>query len=210
MNTGRRPLVIGIAGGIASGKSALADAFERHGCVVSRSDEQTHALLGLEEVKAKLVEWFGVGILDEAGKISRKALGGIVFADENARRRLEGLLHPMLHEQRRDLIRRAGEQGARAVVIDAPLLFEAGVDAECDVILFVETPFKKRLERVIEGRGWDEAELRRRENAQMGLDVKRARADNVVENVSDLRRLDRYVESLLGDLLNDSSQDDRL
>lgn len=210
MSAHHSPLVIGIAGGIASGKSALADAFERLGCVVSRSDRQTHELLGREDIKRTLAEWFGGEVLGNDGEISRKALGGIVFADERARRKLEGLLHPILHEQRRELIRRARAEGLAAVVIDAPLLFEAGVDAECDVIIFVETPIEKRLQRVVEGRGWDEAELARRENAQIGLDVKRARADYVVENASDLSRLDRYVESLLRELLHDSSKDDRL
>ncbi len=210
MSTQQRPIVIGIAGGIASGKSALADAFERQGCVVSRSDRQTHELLVRDDIKRTLAEWFGSEILDEQGGISRKALGGIVFADDQARRQLEGLLHPILHEQRHELIRGARARGIAAVVIDAPLLFEAGVDAECDVIIFVDTPLEKRLQRVVEGRGWDQAELARRENAQIGLDVKRARADYVVENASDLSRLDRYVESLLRELLHDSSKDDRL
>ncbi len=211
MTTDRtRPLVIGLVGGIASGKSAVADAFERRGCVVSRSDREAHALLERAEVRAQLVAWFGEQVLDSEGRIDRRAVGAIVFNDGAARKRLEGLIHPLLHAQRRALIAQAAVDGAPAVIVDAPLLFEAGVDAECDAVIFVDCAREIRLQRVMSGRGWDEAELDRRENAQLGLDVKRARADYVVENEGGLDRLDCRVGSLLRELLSGTNPDDRL
>ncbi|MCB1282577.1 MAG: dephospho-CoA kinase [Salinibacterium sp.] len=205
----RGPMVIGLVGGIASGKSAVADAFERRGAWVSRSDRQAHELLAKPDISRTLAGWFGLGVLGPDGLIDRKALGAIVFADETARRRLEGLIHPLLHQARADLLERARREGVELVVVDAPLLFEAGVDEECDAVVFVDTPFAERLRRVVHTRGWDEAELIRRENAQLGLDAKRSKADYVVENDGDLDRLDRHVGSLLKELLTGPHQDDR-
>ncbi len=200
-----RPLVLGLVGGIASGKSAVADAFERRGCVVSRSDSEVHALLERPEIVEKIRVRFGSDVMREDGAIDRRALGTIVFADAEARRWLEGLLHPLLHASRQALLERAHAEGARVFVIDAPLLFEAGVDAECDAVVFVACDRAERLRRVETSRGWDEAELARRENAQMGLDVKRQKADYVVENDGGLDLLDRQVAILLQRLLAEPS-----
>ena len=188
--------VIGLVGGIGSGKSAAADAFEKLGCVVSDSDKAVREVLTRPEVAERLVEWWGRGILDSENRVDRKKVADIVFRDDFERRRLEGLVHPLVRESRETLIARARERGAKGVIIDAPLLFEAGVDAECDAVVFVETPKDLRLARV-RGRGWDEAELDRRENAQMGLEEKRRRSDYVVVNHGTLDELESRVAKVL-------------
>lgn len=197
-----RPVVIGLTGGIASGKSAVADELERLGCVVSRSDQRAHAMLQRDDVKATLVGWFGPGVVDEHGALSRKALADLVFSDPEARSRLEGLIHPLLHAERGELLAQAAREGVKAIVIDAPLLIEAGVDRECDVVVFVDAPRQQRLERARESRGWDEAEMARREKAQLGLDAKRARADYVVVNDADRETLAGRVGHLLLEILS--------
>ena len=188
--------VIGLVGGIGSGKSAAARAFEKLGCVVSDSDKAVRAVLARPEVAEELVSWWGRGILDSENRVDRKKVADVVFKDDYQRRRLEALVHPLVRESRVELIGRARRQGAKGVIVDAPLLFEAGVDAECDAVVFVETPRSLRLERVA-GRGWDGEELDRREKAQMPLDEKRRRSDHVLVNHGALEELESRVANLL-------------
>lgn len=188
--------VIGITGGIGSGKSTVARLLGAFGCVVADSDGAGRAALEDPEIKRTLIAWWGQAILDDSGAVDRRAVGRIVFADESERKRLEGLTHPWIEARRREQFEAAGEE-AIAFVIDAPLLLEAGLDAECDVILFVEAPFEQRLERVQANRGWDASELARREESQLPLDAKRQRADDVLLNDGDLKSLRRQVGRFL-------------
>lgn len=189
--------VIGLVGGVGSGKSAVARAFETHGCVVSDSDAAVKEVLKRQEVVNTLVGWWGRSILDEEGRVDRKKVADVVFKDSYERRRLEALVHPLVRESRGVLIERARAAGAKGVVIDAPLLFEAGVDAECDAVVFVEATRAVRLGRVREHRGWDEAELDRREKAQMALEEKRRRSDHVITNNGTLAELESRAARLL-------------
>lgn len=188
--------VIGLVGGVGSGKSAVAAAFERLGCVVSDSDRAVREVLARPEIVETLTGWWGSGILDGEGRVDRKKVADRVFADPFERRRLEALIHPLVRESREALIERARASGAKGVIVDAPLLFEAGVDAECDAVVFVEATRAVRLGRV-RGRGWDEAELDRREKAQMPLDEKRRRSDHVLVNNGTLAELESRVAKLL-------------
>lgn len=200
MDEGHRvtaPTVIGLAGGIGSGKSAVAAILREQGCVVSDSDHAARTVLEEEDVRDTIREWWGPEMLGEGGKIDRTALGRLVFSDVTALRRLEGLLHPRI-----EAIRRAEFAAAldpRAFVIDAPLLFETGLNEACDQIVFVEAPFAARLERVA-GRGWGESELSRREALQWPLDQKRDRADHVLANDGSHALLSDRTRNLL-DLL---------
>lgn len=197
---GRRVPVIGLAGGIGSGKSAVARAFAALGCLVTDSDAQTRAALERDEVRRELVSWWGEGVLDGSGAIDRSRVAHIVFADAGQRARLEALLHPFARRARDEVIARAERENAPAVVIDAPLLFEAGLDAECDRVIFVETPRGTRLARVREARGWDPAEVDRREKAQLPLEEKRRRSDDILVNAGREEDLIPRVEALLSEI----------
>lgn len=188
--------VIGIAGGIGAGKSEVARALGELGCVVIDSDREAKAALERPEVKAKLAEWWGPGVLRGDGTVDRGAVANVVFKDAAERERLEGLIHPLVRARREVLKRRAAEAGAPAVVVDAPLLYEAGVDRECDVVVFVDAPRALRLERVRAGRGWSEAELDRRERMQWPVEEKRRRADYVVVNDAGPGELMRRVREV--------------
>ncbi len=190
--------VIGLVGGIGSGKSAVAAAFAKLGCLVSDSDKAVREVLLQPEVVDTLVGWWGEGILDAEKKVDRKKVADLVFREPFERRRLEALVHPRVRESRGALIERARLAGAAGVIVDAPLLYEAGVDAECDAVVFVEATRAVRLGRVREHRGWDEAELDRREAAQMPLDEKRRRSDHVVVNNGTLEELESRVSKVLG------------
>lgn len=199
--------VIGLVGGIGSGKSTVALAFEELGCVVSDSDKSGAEALRRPEIIKELVGWWGDEILNDSGQVDRKKVAGIVFRDPEQRTRLEGLVHPLIHAERHELIEKSrSNDDIRAVIVDAPLLFEAGVDSECDAVVFVQTPKRIRAQRVQETRGWDESELDRREKAQLGLEQKRERADYIVANggsVDELmpqvvRTLESIEESMMG------------
>lgn len=190
-------LILGLAGGVGSGKSAVAAILGELGFVVSDSDAGARAVLERADVIEELMRAFGDGVLDANGKPDRKAIADAVFGDDAKRKTLEAIVHPRLHEERAGLISAARSKNAAGVVIDAPLLFEAGVDAECDAVIFVDTPREVRLRRVIEGRGWSEAELDRREAAQMPLSEKRERSHAVVSNDGDLAALRAQVMSAL-------------
>ncbi len=195
------PVVIGVAGGIGSGKSAVAECFARLGCAVIDSDKEARALLLRDDVKAELVSWWGSDILDAHGEVDRSAVAKIVFADPRERRRLEGLTHPLLRTNRERVKAAAVSAGAPAVILDAPLLFEAGLGEECDAVVFVDAPREIRLNRVREHRGWDEEELARREKSQLPLEEKRSRSDYVVRNDRDEASLHERVSRILDEIL---------
>jgi dephospho-CoA kinase len=191
----KRPLVIGIVGGIASGKSTVAQAFADLGCVVGDSDLHAREALAQPDVRKQLIEWWGDDILNTQGDPDRTKIAAIVFRDPAQRARLEALIHPLVHARRARQI--AESTDAPAFIIDAPLLLEAGVDKECDAVVFVETPRDVRLKRAKENRGWDEQEFTRREKAQLDLKAKRARADHIIPNTDDRATLARRCKDLL-------------
>jgi len=197
----KKMAVIGLVGGIGSGKSTVAQAFADLGCAVSDSDKSGAEVLKRPDVVRELLLWWGDEILDESGAVDRKKVAGIVFMDREQRDRLEKLVHPLIHADRHALIESSRlDGGFRAVIVDAPLLYEAGVDSECDAVVFVQTPKRIRAQRVQESRGWDESELDRREKAQMGLEHKRDRADHIVTNGGSLDELLPQVAQILKDI----------
>src|SRR5262249_18926182 len=160
------------------GKSTVARILADLGCVVVNSDEAGRAALRDPKIKQSLTEWWGAGILDQAGEIDRSKVAHIVFNDPAQRRRLEQLTHPWIEHRRREQFS-AASPGTPALVIDAPLLFEAGLDRLCDAVIFVDAPRESRMTRVEAARGWKASELAKREDSQMPLDQKRLRADYV-------------------------------
>jgi dephospho-CoA kinase len=175
----RRPLVIGLVGGIGSGKSFVASCFAQLGCAISDSDAEVRELLAQPDIAAQLAQWWGSGVVLPTGGANRKAIADIVFTDPAQRLRLEQFIHPKLKARREALIASARAAGKPAVVIDAPLLLEAGLAPECDALVFVDATLEQRQARVAR-RGWTEQELLRREAAQMPLEEKRSRCGYIV------------------------------
>jgi dephospho-CoA kinase len=183
--------VIGLIGGIGGGKSRVAALLAEHGAFVIDADAVGHALLEQRPVRDLVVARFGPSILDRSDpvgdgdgiRIDRRALGAIVFARPEALRQLEAILHPRMRRTFARAIARETRRGrARAVVLDAAVLLEAGWDTLCDRVVFVDAPREQRLARLADARGWDAATLEAREAAQWPLERKRARADAVVVN----------------------------
>jgi dephospho-CoA kinase len=196
------PAIIGVVGGIGSGKSAVARVFESLGAAVIDSDRLNHEQLAAPDVVAQLRAWWGSRVCDKAGGIDRKAVAGIVFDDPAALAALQDLVYPRIARRRDELIARyRADPAVRAIVLDTPKLFEAGLERICDAVVFVDAPRARRLERVYRSRGWTEAELDRRENLLDPLDKKQARADYTVVNDSDIDELRPSIERILSTII---------
>jgi dephospho-CoA kinase len=196
--------VIGLVGGIGAGKSEATRALAKRGCVIFDADAEAQTLLDRDDVRKQLVEWWGDGLLDANGKVDRAALAKIVFTDGPQRVRLEGLIHPLVREVMEEVLEKARQTGASGVVIDAPLLYEAGLDGVCDEIVFLDVPMEERIRRVRETRNWDEGELERREAVQMPVDEKRRAATKVIVNIDGREELAQRVTEVLAELRGES------
>ena len=194
--------IIGIVGGIGSGKSFVADLFGELGCLVIKSDEQVYQVYRLPEVKQTLRDWWGVEVFDTAGEVSRPAVAKRVFNDSQQRQRLERLVHPIVTRLRDELmLKHAQDAQVKAYVWDTPLLYEVGMERECEAVVFVDAPHELRLERLCRQRGWDAGELDRREKSQIALDKKRELAQYRVVNTADAVSTRRQVEAVLSRIL---------
>lgn len=202
MTQGNRKPIIGLAGGIGAGKSTVARAMVDMGGWVIDADATARQALTREDVRERIVSWWGSALLDAQGRVDRRALAERVFADEGERRRLEGLLHPIIAEERERLIAEAeADPQTRFIVLDAPLLFEVGLNKRCDHVVFVDADRRQRLQRVARERGWGADELERREKNQMPLDIKRQLADNVIVNDASEAACVEQVRDLLARIL---------
>lgn len=193
--SGRR-IVIGLVGQVCAGKSAVSDAFLRRGAAVYQADRIVHDLYGRDEVKADVRQEFGPEVFAADGSIDRRKLGKVVFADPDRLRVLtERIVFPRTGEVLKPRIDafRSGRTAEKALVLDAPTLFEAGRSGWCDRLLFVSAPRECREAWAREQRGWSPEELTRREAHMMDEQDKRARCDEEIENSGSLEDLDRRV-----------------
>ena len=175
--------IIGLCGGIGSGKSAVARALAEHGALVIDSDRLSHEVLAEEAVLDEVVSWWGGQVRQADGSPDRGAIAKIVFADRPARKRLESLLYPLIGDRRKAMILRGlNDPAVTAIVLDSPLLLESNLDRLCDTVVFVDAPQEHRYQRVEENRGWSPEEMQRREQAQWSIDKKRSHAEFVVRN----------------------------
>ena len=178
-----KPKIIGITGGISSGKSTVARMLASLGAELIDADEMCHRLILIKEVKDKIIERFGNTIQDIYGKIDRSRLAKIVFQDKNCLDDLCNILHPIVIEQIRSRVAEIENRGRRrAIVIDAALLEESDLSLMCDFIIFVNTGRDHRVNRGKISRHWQDGELERRERFQMTLEDKRKKADYVIDN----------------------------
>jgi dephospho-CoA kinase len=173
-------LRIGLTGGIGSGKSTVSRLLAERGAVIVDADRIAREVVAAGTPGlAAVVEAFGPHVLTPAGELDRPALAAVVFADEQARRRLDAIVHPLVRQQAVD-VERAAPDGA-VVVHDVPLLVETGQAATYDLVLVVEADEETRVARLVE-RGLSEHDARARIAAQATDDQRRAVADVVLDN----------------------------
>jgi dephospho-CoA kinase len=194
-------LVVGVLGGIASGKSAVARALAQPDGIVIAADELAHAALDSPAVLAKVRERFGAASISPDGRADRAALARAVFDPVHGpalRSELESWTHPLVRDRIIALSSEARASGVPRVVLDVPLLLENdaqhGLARLCDVLVFVDAPLVERERRAQRERGWPRGEVQRREAAQLPLAEKKKRAHHVIENDRGLAELAHAVD----------------
>ncbi|MHC4512559.1 MAG: dephospho-CoA kinase [Planctomycetota bacterium] len=192
------PVVIGLLGGVAAGKSTVAAMFKEAGLLVLDADQKAHAVVRIAAVKDRLVQRFGPDLFGPDGELRRKRLADLVFGDEKARRDLEAITHPAIRAELEKELDEARAQGL-SVVLDVPLLLEGGLIDRCDHAVFVAAGEDTRLARAL-ARGWDRQELSRREASQATLEQKQARCGLRVDNDGDLVKTRQQVNQVLRQL----------
>lgn len=191
-------LIIGLTGGIASGKSAVAQELSALGAVVLDADKAAHEVINFPEVKQALIERWGDGILLPDGKVNRQAVAERVFSTQKPtlveREFLEKILHTRIKDEFEYHLTRLKIAKTPVAVIDAPLLLEAGWDQGCEIVLFVDSSLEDRQQRAENLRNWTAQDFATREAAQMPIEEKRRRATHVIANDGTLDELRERVE----------------
>jgi dephospho-CoA kinase len=189
--------VVGLIGGIGSGKSRVAEAFVRRGARVVSGDEAGHEALRRPEVTAWAAGRWGRAVLDEQGNVLRPKVAEIVFWDAEELKALEGVVFPLIRARlRQQLDEGARDPAVGLLVLDAAVLLEAGWNELCDRIVYVHAPRDVRLQRLARQRGWTEKEVAARERAQLPLAEKASRADDAVDNSGSPEQTEQQVDAL--------------
>ncbi len=180
--------VVGIVGGIGSGKSTVARGVcEQYPAAYIDADAAGHQVLTEKPIQEALRRHFGDEIFDETGSVDRGRLGRRVFGTTQesnaAKQELEKIVHPRIGEILAEQIRAArSNPDNRAVMLDAAVMLESGWKDFCRAIVFVDVPLEMRRNRVMQNRGWTAEELTAREASQMPLDEKRRLSDHIIDN----------------------------
>ncbi|HQU41730.1 MAG: dephospho-CoA kinase [Planctomycetia bacterium 21-64-5] len=202
--------IIGLLGGIASGKSLVAEQLCQLGAGLLDGDRAGHEVLRLTDVRELVRERWGDGVFGSDREVDRKALGRIVFGPSPEGRReleyLEAITHPRITERLRQQAADLAAEGMAVAVLDAPVMLKAGWDKFCNHIVFVEAPQEMRHARAL-ARGWRQEDIAARESAQEPLSIKRARADRVIDNSGSREQTRAQVERLWRELVEPSTPD---
>jgi dephospho-CoA kinase len=188
--------LIGLTGGVGSGKTTVAGILRDLGAEVVDADEAAHAAYspgtpGFDAVARE----FGPEFVRD-GRIDRERLGRLVFEDADARRRLNAIVHPMVRDWMAERTAEAVGRGAEVVVHDVPLLYENGLDGLFSSIVLVYAPEEVQVERLVKGRGFTEERARAVIAAQMPIEEKRRRAHHVIDNSGTPEQTRRQVEEM--------------
>ncbi|MCA9246750.1 MAG: dephospho-CoA kinase [Planctomycetales bacterium] len=189
-------LILGVVGGVASGKSLVSELFVQLGAERLDGDAAGHAALRDDTIKQQILQRFGTDVFDSHHEIDRRALAKIVFAPTPAGREaladLERITHPRIGQLLDAQIAAARSAGRPAAVLDAAVMDKAGWDRRCDRIVFVDAPREQRLARALL-RGWSEEEFAQREASQSSVSEKQARADYTIDNSNSIESTRRQT-----------------
>ncbi|MFY0542947.1 dephospho-CoA kinase [Brevibacillus sp. H7] len=200
-------MILGLTGGIATGKSTVSAMLRERGIPVIDAD-----LIAREVVEPgkpayeAIVKHFGRDILLPNGEINRKQLGDIVFSDEAERQKLNAIVHPEVRRVMREEAEQLERKGADIVFMDIPLLFESKLQHMVDKIVVVYAPASMQLTRMMERDELDEEQAHKRLRAQMPIEQKKEQADYVIDNTGTREETERQVEQLLTELKSEQTQ----
>jgi len=179
----QRIKVIGITGGIASGKSTIAEMLESLGADLIDADKICHELINTKEIALEITKRWGSHLQGNHGKIKRDALAEIVFSDEKEISALNNIIHPKAIKQiRSEIAKFHSDASTEAIVLDAALLVESNLVDICDIVLFVDSDEDRCKERVQSSRKWPLDEIEKREKFQGLLQQKREISDVIINN----------------------------
>lgn len=199
---GKKP-IIGILGGICSGKSTVAGEFAKLGCKVIDADKIAHELLDRKDIMERVVGLFGETILNSEEKIDSRKLAGIVFSDSDKLSSLNKIIHPFVLERAEELIEKYyGQSQVKAIVLDMPLLAEVGWDKRCDKLIFVDCKRELRIKRAKKKGVFDENQLKIREKFQISLDNKVSITDNTIDNNSGFSALAKQIANIFSCIID--------
>lgn len=192
-------ILVGLTGGIATGKSTVARMFKQCGAVVIDADQLAHDVVKPgKPAWREILKTFGKAVLNPDRTLNRQALGAIVFGNRTRLRRLERIIHPRVAREQARLTRQAARKNPKAVVVyDVPLLFEAGVDRRVDKIVVVTADRETQIARLKKRNGLSRTAALRRINSQMPLAEKIARADFVIKGPLTPTARKQQVRSIL-------------
>lgn len=195
-------LIIGLTGGMGSGKSEAARHLKTLGAVHVDADAISRSLTapGGEALPA-IREVFGDEVFYADGTLDRRALGAVVFSNIAARRALEGITHPRVQRISLEMADAAREAGEDAVLLDVPLLFETGMDALCDVTIVISADIEERIHRVMSRDGLTREEAEARFASQMSDEERCARATHVISNNNSMEKFKNELTSVYNQLL---------
>jgi dephospho-CoA kinase len=196
-------MIIGLTGGIATGKTTVARMLEERGATIVDADQLAHAVEEPDQpAYHDIVERFGRAVLLPDGRIDRARLGRLVFADEQARKELERFTHPRIRTLIAERVAEAVSRGAPLIVVDIPLLFETGGEDQFNGVLLVYAPEAVQIERLRERSGFDSEDARRRLAAQLPIEEKRSRATWVIDNGGAVESTRDLVSRWWGDVVS--------
>jgi dephospho-CoA kinase len=189
-------MIIGLTGGIASGKSTIAQLLAHRGALLVDADQVAREVVQPGEPALEAIaSSFGQAVLQADGSLNRSALGAIVFQDKASLAKLESITHPAIRQRMQHRIHTYAEQNPGALVVaDVPLLYETNQQALYEGIMVVYVPEKIQLTRLMERNQMDEAEAKRRISLQMDIEEKRRRADWVIDNSGPLADTERQID----------------
>ena len=189
--------IIGILGGICSGKSSVAAEFAKLGCALIDADRIARQLLDNDDVKNHLTETFGDAILNPDRSVNRDTLARIVFDDPQKTAQINDIIHPkVLNKCERLIAGFKARPDIPAIVLDMPLLMEVGWHKRCDKLIFVDCQDHIKAERAEKKHFLSKNQLKKRENLQISLDTKLNIAHYIVDNNSDLSAVAEQVERI--------------
>lgn len=200
-------IVLGLTGSIAMGKSTASALFRREGVPVFCADQTVHRLLGPGGAAVAVIEAAFPGVI-AAGAVDRAQLAAKVFADPQALKRLEAIVHPLVIDAQERFLKAAARRGSPLAVLDIPLLFEAGLDRLCDRIAVVSAPASLQYQRLVRRRTLDAARIKATLARQMPDALKRRRADFIIPSGQG-RALTRRVIVDIIQTLKDNSRGKR-
>jgi dephospho-CoA kinase len=195
-------LIVGLTGGIASGKSTVTRFFAEIGARTIDLDALSRIVVESgRPARQEIVEHFGQKVLKPDGSLDRQKLGEIVFQDERSRRILEAIVHPRVLEEQERAVRVIRARDPRAVVVcDVPLLIEIGLHKKVDGVILVYIPESLQIQRLVERDGLTLDAAEKRLRSQMPIDRKRSYADFVIDNSGDLTDTRRQTVAVMGRL----------